>query len=155
SATRLITSVPSAATTGPITVTTPLGSAVSPRPFRVIGAVAIAPPTATVGVGGSLQFIALEDGVATTGVIWAVNGVVGGHPATGPISPQGLYTAPAAIGPLQQVTIAATSRDDVSVVATAVVTLRAPIPMFLAVLPVGVLVREPGLRTFVAQSVGV
>ena len=44
---RIIATVPPGATTGPITVTAPLGSAVSPQPFRVVGDLAVAPATAS------------------------------------------------------------------------------------------------------------
>src|SRR5213083_1034884 len=45
------------ATTGPITVTAPAGSATSSRVFRVLGDVAIAPETATVRVTGHATFV--------------------------------------------------------------------------------------------------
>jgi YD repeat-containing protein len=152
---RIITTVPSGATTGPIMVRTPLGSAVSPRLFRIVGAIAVIPAGATLGVGGTQQFVATDGGVETTNVIWAVNGVVGGDPDVGPISGQGLYTTSATILSVRTVAVTATSRDDASVVATALVTLRPPIPLFLAAAPVGVQVVDPGLRALVASGVGV
>lgn len=155
SATRIVATVPAGATTGPITVTAPLGSAVSPQPFRIVGALAVAPATASLGVGATQQFAATEGGAATTNVIWSVNGVVGGDPGVGTISAQGLYTAPATIAALQTVTVSATSKDDVAVTATAAVTLRAPLPTFLAARSIGVQVRDPGSRTIPAAGVGV
>jgi len=155
SPTRIITSVPPGATTGPITVAAPLGSAVSPQPFRVLGVITIAPATASLGVGATQQFVATEGGAETTNVIWSVNGIVGGDPTVGTVSPQGLYTAPATITSLQTVAVTATSKDDVAVSAVATVTLRPPVPAFLAAAPVGVQVMDPGLRLIAAPPVGV
>ena len=152
---RLVTTVPAGATTGPISVTASLGSATSPRPFRVIGALAVTPATATLGTGATQQFLAAEGGVETTNVVWSVDGLVGGDAAVGTISPQGLYAAPATIASSRTATVTAISRDDASVVATAVVTLTPPVPRFAAAAPLGVQVTDPGLRALVAAGVGV
>jgi hypothetical protein len=53
------------------------------------------------------------------------------------------------------VTLTATSKDDASVAATAVVTLRPPTLLFLAAALVGVQAADPGLRALVAPGVGV
>jgi YD repeat-containing protein len=152
---RIITTVPPGATTGPITVMTPLGSAISPRSFRIVGAIVVTPATATLGTGGTQQFVASDGGVETTNVLWAIDGLVGGDPDVGTISPQGFYRAPPTIPALRTATVTATSRDDASVVATAVVTLRSPTPLFLAAASLGVQVADPGPRTLVAPGVGV
>ena len=57
-ATQLVVKVPAGATTGPIVVTTPVGSAQSAMPFTVttIAALAIAPAQATLPQGSSLAF---------------------------------------------------------------------------------------------------
>ncbi|HMH49645.1 MAG TPA: IPT/TIG domain-containing protein [Candidatus Acidoferrum sp.] len=155
SANRLVASVPAGATTGPITVTAPLGSATSPRPFRIVGALAVTPLTATLGTGATQPFVAREDGVDTSNVLWSVDGVVGGDAGVGTISAQGLYVAPTVIPSLRAVGITATNRDDASVAASAIVTLRPPAPAFLAAAPLGVQVAEPGLRTLVSSAVGI
>jgi hypothetical protein len=89
--------VPSGALTGPITVTTPLGTATSPEPFRVLGLLTVSPPAAVLVPNGTQQFTALEAGTATTEVVWAVNGIVGGDATIGTVSSTGLYTAPATV----------------------------------------------------------
>jgi YD repeat-containing protein len=151
---RIITAVPPGATTGPLTVTAPLGSATSPRSFRVIGALAVTPSTATLGPGATRQFVASDGGVETANVLWSVDGLLGGDEAVGAISPQGLYTAPATVASPRTVTVFAISRDDPSVVAAALVTLALPLPHFLAAAPVGVQVIDGGLGA-VASGVGV
>ena len=151
---RIVTTVPAGATTGPVTVTAPLGSAISPRPFRVVGTLTVAPLAATLGQGAAQPFVASEGGAETTSVLWSVDGSVGGDTGIGTISPQGLYVAPAAIAAARTVTVTAISRDDPAVVASAVVTLRPPAPAFLAAASVGVQVIDPGLRPIVAPHVG-
>jgi hypothetical protein len=152
---RIITTVPANATTGPITVTAPLGSAISSRPFRIVGALAVTPLTATLGPSATQQFVASEGGVETPNVIWSVDGRVGGDTSLGTISSQGLYVAPAAVPSLRTVTVTATSRDDASVAASTLVTLRTPAIAFLAANPLGVQVTDQGLRPVVASGVGV
>ncbi len=152
---RLITTVPAGATTGPVTLTAPPGSATSPRPFRVIGALAVTPATATLGPGATQQFVAADGGGETTNVLWSVDGLLGGDETVGTISPQGLYVAPATVSSSRTVTITAISRDDASVGATAVVTLKPPVLRFLAAAPLGVQVIDGGLRAVVASGVGV
>src|SRR5712691_7989364 len=155
SSNRIVTTVPAGATTGPITVTTPLGSAISPRPFRIVGVLAVAPLTATLGAGATQQFVASEGGVETTNVRCSVDGLVGGDAGVGTISSQGLYVAPVTIPSPRTVAVTATSRDDASVAASAVVTLRPPAIVFLAANPLGVQVTDQGLRPIVASGVGV
>jgi YD repeat-containing protein len=155
SATRITTTVPSGATSGPITVATPLGSAMSPRPFRIVGTLAVTPATVTLGVGGTQQFVVTDGGVETTNVMWTVNDIVGGDPGVGTVSGQGLYTAPTTTVSLRTVTVTATSKDDVTVLATATVMLQPPLPAFLAAAPVGVQVTDPQSRVIVAPGVGI
>jgi YD repeat-containing protein len=152
---RIITTVPTSATTGPITVTAPLGTAVSPQPFRVVGIIVLSPTAVSLGPSGTQQFVATDGDVETTYVIWAANGVIGGDPTVGTISPQGLYVAPSTIANPRTVTVTATSKDDVAVVGTATVTLRPPIPAFLAAAPVGIQFTDPGVRILAAATVGV
>jgi YD repeat-containing protein len=149
---RIITTVPTGAVTGPITVTAPPGSAVSPRPFRVVGAFVIAPANATLAPTQMQQF-AVTEGGDPTDAVWAVGGIVGGDPDVGSISDHGLYTAPMVNAVARTVTVTATNKDDASIVATALVTLRQPFPTFLAAASVGVQPADSRLTT--APPVGV
>ena len=101
------TSVPDGATTGPITVTTSLGTATSATPFQVIGTINLSPPGAVVLVGTTRQFWATESGNPAPTLAWSVNGIAGGNAATGTITPAGLYTAPPTVPSPAEVMIAA------------------------------------------------
>lgn len=81
----------------------------------------------TVTLGTSAQFSAVVTGNSDIGVIWSVNGIVGGDVTVGIISTKGSYTAPATSNS-PKVTITATSMADSSVSQSLSVTLAAPIP---------------------------
>jgi YD repeat-containing protein len=171
---RIVTSVPEGAVTGPITVTTPLGSATSPTPFTVVGSIAIDPATTALLVNGTQQFTATEAGTETPPPVrWSVNDIAGGDSTVGTISTEGLYTAPANVPAAGlTVTVTATHTDDPTVIASATVTIRPPQPAFVAARGVSVQfidravnqnvttivsvqVAEAGLRPVIAPGVGV
>src|SRR5262249_6824047 len=135
---RLIARVPPAATTGPLSVATPIGSAKSQRAFRVLGRLAIAPEMASVRIDGRLPFTATESAVR-----WAVNGLTGGDPIRGTISAEGLYTAPSRIPVPPTVTISATHRDDAKLTASAIVTIVPAFGLLLASRPISVATAAP------------
>jgi len=81
----------------------------------------------TVTLGTSAQYSAVVTGNSDIGVIWSVNGIVGGDVTVGIISTKGSYTAPATSNS-PKVTITATSTADSSVSQTISVALAAPIP---------------------------
>ena len=107
--TSLTTEVPDGASTGPISVTTPLGSAVSAEPFTVVGQITVSPGEALMLVGTSRQFTATLTALPNVEVIWSVNEIEGGDAIVGTISLEGLYTAPAVVPGPPNVTIQATS----------------------------------------------
>ena len=142
---RLVAIVPAGATTGPITVTAPAGSATSSRVFRVLGDIAIAPETATVRVTGHATFMATDAGVRITNVRWAVNGLPGGDPALGTISADGVYMAPPVIPVPPVVTVTATHQDDTSLSASAAVTVLPPLTVFISARPASIAAVTPPL----------
>ena len=83
--------------------------------------VTVSPGTASLGTGQTQQFSATVAGSLNTSVSWSVN------PAVGTISSGGLYSAPAALGTPQTVTVTATSAADPSKKATASVTVVPPV----------------------------
>jgi len=84
---------------------------------------AIAPTSATVLIGGTQQFTAYLDGVATKAVTWTVNDVAGGNFTVGSISSTGLYTAPPAVPDPATVSVKVTSSSDPTKFAVATVTI--------------------------------
>ncbi len=112
----LTTTVPAGATTGPIAVTTPLGSVTSRENFTVVTPVILSPPTASVFPGGTIPF------TVNTPVVWKVNNRIGGDPTIGTISPDGLYRAPTTFPSPPEVTVTAVNRDDPRLQAEALVT---------------------------------
>lgn len=73
-----------------------LSSCADVNPSVLIPPLIIAPSQAVVLAGQSVQFTASGNPAAPSDLIWMVNGVTGGSSATGTISSNGLYTAPAA-----------------------------------------------------------
>jgi YD repeat-containing protein len=124
---RISTSVPAGATTGPIVVTATLGTATSPKAFRVLGPITITPTSAQLQVGRTQQFTALAQGGIAITPFWEVNNVRGGNAAVGTISAAGLYTAPAVLPAQATVTVTALDKDDITTAASATVTLLPPI----------------------------
>ena len=117
SLTSLTTEVPNGATTGPITVTSPLGSATSPEPFTVVSPVTINPTEAMVFPGFQVQF------TANVPVTWRVNEIPGGNATFGTIMSDGIYTAPAVVPGIPNVTISAVHQQDPRLFAEASVTI--------------------------------
>lgn len=126
------TAVPSGAVTGTITVTTSLGTAMSPEPFTVLGVVTISPTSAVLLPKAAQQFTATVSGTATPSMTWSVNGIVGGNATVGTISSAGLYTAPAAVPSPPTLTVAASNISDQALFATATVAIVAPPDRILA-----------------------
>jgi hypothetical protein len=97
-----------------VTVTVTAGTAIS---------LSIAPQTASVYTGRTLQFTPTFNTTANTGVTWEVNSTIGGDVTHGTISSSGLYTAPATVPSPATVTITAISQADPTKSATAQVTI--------------------------------
>ncbi len=81
------------------------------------------PAGATVEVSSSRLFEATFDGLYPE-VSWWVDGVLGGSPETGMITPEGLYIAPPQVTEHGSVTIMAKAFDDTLLQASAKVTLK-------------------------------
>jgi len=138
--TSLTTTVPSGAVTGAISVSAPLGSAVSPEPFTILEALAVTPDEADVALGGSVDFQATLGGTPTPDVTWRVNGIVGGNAALGTITAAGTYTAPNTPPPVQPVPIEAVLTADPTQIATASVRVVGQVSGIEAAAPVSVAV---------------
>jgi YD repeat-containing protein len=114
----VVTSVPAGATSGPVSVQTPLGIATSSKNFTITQPVtiSISPSLAFVAPGKSEQFTATIAGLTNTSVIWSVNGIDGGIAGIGTIV-NGLYTPPSSMNQLTMVTVSARSIADPTVIA--------------------------------------
>jgi YD repeat-containing protein len=142
-ATRLTMTVPVGATTGPISVTTPFGSAQSPAPF-VIPTMTVAPLAATVPLGRQRQFISNVTGTSDRRATWTVAGIVGGSPIVGTITGDGLYSAPVEWPPATAVEIGARSVAFPQLFVTAAVLIDPPNASVVAT-PVDIRVTRPGM----------
>jgi YD repeat-containing protein len=151
--TRLVTRVPPGATSGPITVTTPLGTATSPTPFRITGLIAVAPPGAVVLAGATRQFTASDPANPGSTFTWRINGIAGGNASVGTVTPAGLYTAPASVPSPPAVTLTAIATGSVEDSAAApVLIVAAPLPAMQAARGVSVLVQRPPASSPTATS---
>ncbi len=93
-------------------------------------------------VGTQAQFTAIP---SSGGVTWTVNGVAGGNPAVGTVTPTGLYTAPAAVPAGGKVTVQALSTEDLGArsapVDVGIVAEERPVPKPI----IGGTVKKPGV----------
>jgi YD repeat-containing protein len=106
----VVAEVPEAATTGPVTITTPHGSVTTSTPFTIAG-LRVTPSFARIDFGQTGQFTAqVFPSTLDQTVTWSVNGIMGGNASIGTISAAGVYAAPSREIP--PVTIRATSVAD-------------------------------------------
>ena len=154
---RVATTVPQGALTGPITVTTPLGTATSPEPFTVLGVVTISPTSALLFPTQTQQFTATVTGTSSPSVTWSVNGIVGGSTTIGTVSSTGLYAAPATVPSPPTLTVTATNSSDPGLFASATVAI-ATLPDKIFSHPVSIAVAAPAtiaVNNLAAPSVSV
>jgi YD repeat-containing protein len=144
STTRLVTQVPAAATTGPIAVTTPLGSAVSPSAF-IVPHITISPTQISIITGKQRQFTATITESGDARMTWGVNGTLGGDATVGRITLDGLYTAPAEDAQFPAtVQVQATSVAFATLSAQATVAIFPPPPSAVVARPIDIRVVRPG-----------
>ncbi|MGH9536103.1 MAG: hypothetical protein ACRD2E_14735, partial [Terriglobales bacterium] len=80
---------------------------------------------------GVQAFVATVQNDPNPGVVWRVNGLVGGSSADGTISPKGVYSAPATVPAQNPVTVTAVSMDNPTVTADATVTITPPVSVIV------------------------
>ena len=110
----------------PVTVTSPdnPGGTSASVPFTVSqSAVTVSPATISIPANATQQFTATVQGTTSSAVNWSVNGISGGNALVGTITPEALYTAPAAIPNPATVSITATSQAYPTASASASVTV--------------------------------
>ncbi len=89
---------PATAGTHTVTATSVADGTKSASAAVTVISLTISPQSTSVTPFGTRQFTATVQGTSNNGVIWSVDGVVGGNSNTGTISTSGLYTAPANVG---------------------------------------------------------
>ncbi len=106
------------------------GGSTTPPPPQIT--ITIAPNSGTVLLGNTLSFSATVTNSSDSSVFWSVNGISGGSPQVGAISPEGLFTAPADLPPGGKVQVTATSHADSSKSSTAGITVSSDIAVSLS-----------------------
>jgi YD repeat-containing protein len=90
----IVAEVPPNATTGLVSITTPLGTVITTTPFAILG-IAVSPPVLTMQESEVQQFTAdVRTPSSNEEVIWSVNGIIGGNAVIGTVSNTGLYNSP-------------------------------------------------------------
>jgi IPT/TIG domain len=97
--------------------------------------VTVAPPTANIRVGATLNFGATVTGTTNTAVTWSVNSASGGSASLGTIDSTGKYTAPTALPAPNTITVKAVSVADSTKNSTSAVTLMNPTPVLTGISP--------------------
>jgi hypothetical protein len=120
------------------------GSTPPPPPPQIT--VTIAPNSGTVLLGNTLAFSANVTNTSDSSVFWSVDGISGGSPQVGTISPDGLFTAPADLPSGGKVQVTATSHADSSKSSTAGVTVSSDIA--ISVSPVSSSLELGALQSF-------
>jgi hypothetical protein len=110
--------------------------------------ITISPANSTVVTGGSVQFAANVQN-APQAVVWEVNGIQLGTPASGTISATGFYAAPSQIPSPSVVTITALLQTNPSVSASTTLTIVSP-PVSLSISPTTANVASGGSQQFTA-----
>ena len=111
--------------------------------------VAVVPTSATLAIEQSRQFSATVRNTSDTGVVWEVNGVLGGNFTVGTITAAGLYAAPVAVPSPATVSVTAVSAADSSVSAAATVTITVP-QVTVSISPASVAVPPGGSQQLTA-----
>lgn len=123
----VVVTVPNGATTGPLSLTTPGGTANTALPFTIRG-ISLTPTTATIQSEETIQFAATVVVSGDQSVVWGVDGIEGGSATTGTITNAGLYTAPRLLPsqPAIVFRIRATSASNTQVFGEALATVKNP-----------------------------
>jgi hypothetical protein len=87
--------------------------------------VRVSPTAASTQLNSTQQFTAVVTGTDNKDVFWSVNNVPFGQPSTGTIDFNGLYTAPGNLPGNSGITVTATSQEDQTKFASAIITLLA------------------------------
>jgi arylsulfate sulfotransferase len=115
--------------------------------------ITVTPVTASVQVGGTLQFNSTVSNTSNSAVTWWVNGVLDGDAIHGTVSSSGMYTAPATPPVPATVSIKVVSSAASTVTATAAVTIQ-PQVITVVISPTSASVLAGQTKLFTATVTG-
>ena len=119
---------PAAVTVTAVLVADTLKSAAATVTITPRISVLLSPASATAQAGGGTQtFVPTISNTSNQGLVWKVNGVIGGNATVGTVSTAGAYTAPASVPSPATVTVTAASVLDAGRPGTSFVTVTAGI----------------------------
>lgn len=131
---------------------TSVNNTVNPAPTVSI---TISPASAQIGAGASAQFLVIVQNASNPAVTWQVNGIPGGSPSVGTITPSGAatasYAAPASVSSPLMVTVAAVLQADSTKTGLATVMINPLPPPKITISPANPTVVTGGSQQFTAS----
>jgi uncharacterized protein YjdB len=117
--------------------------------------ITLSPASAQIAAGASVQFVVTVQNASNPGVTWQVNGIPGGSPSVGTITPSGAatasYAAPASVSSPLMVTVAAVLQADSTKTGLAMVTINPLPPPEITISPANPTVMTGGSQQFTAS----
>jgi hypothetical protein len=117
--------------------------------------ITLSPASAQITAGASVQFLVTVQNASNPAVTWQVNGIPGGSPAVGTITPSGAatasYAAPASVSSPLMVTVAAVLQSNPTTASSAMVTINPLPPPKITISPANPTVVTGGSQQFTAS----
>jgi hypothetical protein len=117
--------------------------------------ITLSPASAQIAAGASVQFLVTVQNASNPAVTWQVNGIPGGSPSVGTITPSGAatasYAAPASVSSPLKVTVAAVLQADSTKTGLAMVTINPLPPPEITISPANPTVMTGGSQQFTAS----
>src|SRR3984893_11328446 len=131
---------------------TPINNTVDLTPSVSI---TLSPASAQIAAGASVQFLVTVLNAPNPLVTWQVNGIPGGNPSVGTITPSGAatasYAAPANVSSPLMVTVAAVLQSNPTTASSAMVTINPLPPPEITISPANPTVMTGGSQQFTAS----
>jgi uncharacterized protein (TIGR03437 family) len=112
--------------------------------------VSLTPATSTIRLGATVTLTAKVSNTTNLGVLWQVNGIIGGNATVGTIA-AGVYTSPSILPSNPAVTITAVSMEAATATASATINLQNALPVVSASAPTTI---NPGTATISVSGTG-
>jgi hypothetical protein len=131
---------------------TPMNNTVNLTPSVSI---TLSPASAQIAAGANVQFLVTVQNTSNPAVTWQVNGIPGGSPSVGTITPSGAatasYAAPASVSSPLMVTVAAVLQSNPTTASSAMVTINPLPPPEITISPANPTVMTGGTQQFTAS----